>query len=228
MNNELKGAERKRSWHNLRYYPSISLEGLRKTTNLGEDRLSLGCLPLDRKVLWSWMLEESQEKAQGACSLAGIRTSAASNAGLLRYRCPLQLGAIDIIVHFLNEEMHRTPELLYTVIVYGVLPARRRAHTHTIATSWPISMLRFQEEEMQGFPRSNTSLWVKQLSRTYGPCSFQFILWSDISVSSHTLLCGEVATQPTVLKCWWRTSGRNQGVSAHRTPYLSAVQFQEG
>jgi hypothetical protein len=39
----LKGYGRKRSWPNLKYYPGISLEGLRKTTeNLSQDNLSPG------------------------------------------------------------------------------------------------------------------------------------------------------------------------------------------
>jgi hypothetical protein len=30
MNNELEGGGRKQPWHNLRFYPSICLKGLRK------------------------------------------------------------------------------------------------------------------------------------------------------------------------------------------------------
>jgi hypothetical protein len=38
-----KGCGRKRSWPNLRYYPGICLEGLRKTTkNLSQDNRSPG------------------------------------------------------------------------------------------------------------------------------------------------------------------------------------------
>jgi hypothetical protein len=38
-----KGCERKRSWPNLRYYPSICLEGPRKTVqNLSQDSWSPG------------------------------------------------------------------------------------------------------------------------------------------------------------------------------------------
>jgi hypothetical protein len=38
-----KGCGRKRSWPNIRYYPGIFLEGLRKTTkNLSQDIQALG------------------------------------------------------------------------------------------------------------------------------------------------------------------------------------------
>jgi hypothetical protein len=38
-----KGYERKRSWRNLRYYPSICPQGLRRTTKgLGQDSRSAG------------------------------------------------------------------------------------------------------------------------------------------------------------------------------------------
>jgi hypothetical protein len=42
--NEMERMWKEKSWHNLRYYPGICLEGLRKTTkNLGQDYWSPGC-----------------------------------------------------------------------------------------------------------------------------------------------------------------------------------------
>jgi hypothetical protein len=38
----LIGCGRKPSWPNLRYYPGICLEGLRKATNIGQDIRSSG------------------------------------------------------------------------------------------------------------------------------------------------------------------------------------------
>jgi hypothetical protein len=44
MINELERYGRKRSWPNLKYYPSMCLEGLRKTMkNLSQENQSLGC-----------------------------------------------------------------------------------------------------------------------------------------------------------------------------------------